>query len=105
MTITRDQFYRAFGPQQMETVVRWVRQELNILRARDGVLAAGIIRMLVAEINLLRQQHGMTLRTPEQGYAALENDIGRLEQLNNEVVLDELKAIWDSLPDYDWMED
>ena len=105
MTISRESFYKHFGPKQIETILRWVRQELNDLRARDGVLTAGIIRLLVQEINLLRAQHSMTARTPEQGYTILKNDIGQLDALNKDDVLDELQAIWDTLPDFDWTEE
>jgi hypothetical protein len=45
----------------------------------------------------------MTEITEEQALAVLENNIGKLDPLDKDVVLDELKEIWDSLPDYDWM--
>jgi hypothetical protein len=60
--ITRDKFYQHFGPKQMETVMRFMVKELNVLRARAS-----------------------------------------MDPLNKDDVLNELNEIWDSLPDYDWM--
>jgi len=105
MTITRDQFYKRFGPKQMETVMRYLIQEVNVLRSERNGLGAGIIRLIVPQLNVLRAEHNMTEITIDQALTALENDIGVLEPLDKDTVLDELKDIWDSLPDYDWMED
>jgi len=105
MTITRDQFYKHFGPKQMETVMRYLIQEVHVLRSERNGLGAGIIRLIVPQLNVLRAEHNMTEITIDQALTALENDIGVLEPLDKDTVLDELKDIWDSLPDYDWMED
>jgi hypothetical protein len=103
--ITRDDFYRHFGPQLLEAIIRFIVQELNTLRSERNKLGAGILRLMVPQINTLRAEHGMTEITLEQAYAVLENDIGKLDPLNKDLILDELKTIWDSLPDYNWMED
>ena len=105
MSITRDQFYNHFGPKQMETVMRYLIQEVNVLRNERNRVGAGIVRLIVPQFNVLRAEHNMTEITVEQALAALENDIGRLEALDMDTVLDDLKSIWDSLPDYDWMEE
>lgn len=103
MAVTRDQFYRHFGPKQMETVMRFLIQETNVLRSDRNQVAAGIVRLIVPQFNVLRAQHNMTEIDEAQALAIFEADIGRLEPLDGADVLDGLKAIWDTLSDYDWM--
>ena len=105
MTISRDDFYKHFGPRLLETIVRYFVDEINTLRTERNRLGAGIVRLVVPQFNVLRAEHGMTQVTEEQALAALENDIGRLELIDKAAMLDNLKTIWDSLPLYDWTDE
>ena len=60
----RDQLYRAFGPKLIEALAR----------------------VIVDEINILRNQHGLTSRTKEQVVNAITNK-------------------YQEIPDYDWQDE
>ena len=104
MAVTREQFYKHFGPRQIETVVRYVVQELNTLRNDRNNVCSSIISMLVPQLNILRTEHGMNELTESQALNALFAEIGELEDIDKDAILEELQTIWDSIPAYDWMD-
>jgi hypothetical protein len=105
MAITRDRFYECFGPKLIEAILRWAIDDSNAVRSRIDDVAAGIVRLVVPQFNVLRAEHGMTEVDVQQVLQALKNDIGTTDILEKSAVLDNLKEIWSTLPDYDWMED